>query len=70
MTETAYARIDDYAVFVPDTVTGDVIRVLIVKVKTSYSHGKLLKTIKSSPTVQFPNAINSYADADAVLCTY
>lgn len=42
-------RIDGYAVFVPQTVTGDKIRVLIVKVNKGYGYGKLLEVIEPSP---------------------
>lgn len=41
-------RIDNMAVFVPDTVTGDEIRGKIVKVLKSYAFGKLLEIIKPS----------------------
>ena len=42
-------RIDGYAVFVPQTVTGDKIRVLIVKVNSGYGYGKLIEIIEPSP---------------------
>jgi 23S rRNA (uracil1939-C5)-methyltransferase len=42
-------KIDGYAVFVPQTVTGDTVRILIVKVNKGYGYGKLLEVIKPSP---------------------
>ena len=42
-------RIDGYAVFVPQAVTGDKIRVLIVKVNSGYGYGKLMEVIEPSP---------------------
>ncbi len=42
-------KIDGYTIFVPAVVTGDVIQVLIVKVKSAYGYGKLLQIITPSP---------------------
>lgn len=42
------AHIDGYTVFVPHTLTGDVARTLIVKVKSSYGYGKLIEIITPS----------------------
>ena len=42
-------RIDGYTVFVPQTVTGDVARILIVKANKGYGYGKLLEVLKPSP---------------------
>ncbi len=41
-------RIDGFTVFVPGTVDGDTVKVLIVKVKKSYAYGKLIKILQSS----------------------
>lgn len=41
-------RIDGYTVFVPQTVTGDKIRVLIVKMRTGFGYGKCLEVIEPS----------------------
>lgn len=41
-------RIDGYALFVKDTVTGDVAEVKIIKLKKSYGYGKLLRIITPS----------------------
>lgn len=42
------ARLDGYTVFVPGTVTGDTVRILIVKTKPAYGYGKLLEIITPS----------------------
>jgi 23S rRNA (uracil1939-C5)-methyltransferase len=42
-------KIDDFTVFVPQTVTGDKVEVLIQKVKKSFGHGKALRVIAPSP---------------------
>jgi 23S rRNA (uracil1939-C5)-methyltransferase len=42
-------KIDDFTVFVPQTVTGDKVEVLIQKVKKSFGHGKALRVIVPSP---------------------
>ena len=41
-------HIDGFAVFVPDTVDGDVVKALIVKVNKNYAFGKVLKIITPS----------------------
>lgn len=41
-------RIDGFCIFVPATVTGDVARVLVVKVKSGYAYAKLLEIITKS----------------------
>lgn len=42
------AHIDGYAVFVPNSVPGDVLKILAVKVKTNYGYGKITEIIKPS----------------------
>jgi len=42
-------RIDGFAVFVPDTVKGDVVRIKILKVKSSYAFGKAVEILMPSP---------------------
>lgn len=42
-------RIDGIAVFVPDTVKGDIIKVKILKVKSSYAFGKAMEIVSPSP---------------------
>lgn len=42
------AKIDGFAVFVPAAVPGDEAEILVVKVKTSYAYGKILRLIKAS----------------------
>ena len=42
-------RVDGFAVFVPDTVKGDIAKVKILKVKSSYAYGKVTEIISPSP---------------------
>lgn len=42
------AKIDGYTVFVPHTITGDIVRILMVKVKSGYGYGKLVEIIAPS----------------------
>ena len=42
-------RIDGFTVFVPQTVTGDVVRALILKVQKNYAYAKSLEILVSSP---------------------
>lgn len=44
------AKINDFAVFIPGAIKGEKVKVLIVKVNTSYSFGKLLEIITASPS--------------------
>lgn len=39
----------NFAVFVKDTVVGDVIKVKLIKIKKSYAYGRLVEILKSSP---------------------
>jgi 23S rRNA (uracil1939-C5)-methyltransferase len=50
-------RFDDRVVFVPDTVTGDVIVARLVQVKRSYAHGKLIEILSDSPHRVRPSCI-------------
>lgn len=50
-------RIDGIVVFVPDTVTGDLVSVRIVRRKPNYAQGKLEKVIKPSPHRLRPRCI-------------
>ena len=43
------ARIDGYTLFVPQTVRGDRVRVLVLKTKASYGYAKVLEIIEPSP---------------------
>lgn len=43
------AHIDGYTIFVPQTAVGDVCRVLVVKVKSSYAYAKLKELLTPSP---------------------
>lgn len=42
-------RIDGYTLFVPQTVTGDKIRVLVVKTRTGFGYGKCTEIVEPSP---------------------
>ncbi len=42
-------RSHERVVFVPDTVTGDRVRVRLLRVKPQYAHGKLLEVLEPSP---------------------
>ena len=50
-------RFDERVVFVPDTVTGDVIVARLVQVKRSYAHGKLIEILSDSPHRVRPSCI-------------
>ena len=43
------AKIDDFAIFVPNSIKGEKIKVLILKVLSSYAYGKIVEIIKKSP---------------------
>ena len=43
------AKIDDFTIFIPDSIKGEKIKVLIVKVLSSYAYGKILEIIQKSP---------------------
>ena len=43
------ARISGYALFIPQTITGDEAEVLVLKTKASYGYAKLLRLITPSP---------------------
>lgn len=42
------AKIDGYTIFIPQTVVGDVVNALIVKVKTSFGYGKAVEVVSPS----------------------
>ncbi len=42
-------KINDFTLFIPGVLIGDVIEVRILKVKKSYGYGKLVRIIKPSP---------------------
>jgi 23S rRNA (uracil1939-C5)-methyltransferase len=50
-------RLDQRVVFVPDTVTGDRVRVRLVRVKPQYAQGKLHELLKPSPDRIRPRCI-------------
>ena len=43
------AKIDDFTIFVPDGIKGEKIKILIVKVLSSYAYGKIIEIIEKSP---------------------
>ena len=47
-------KINDFTVFIPKAVTGDVVEIRIVKVKKSFGYGKLVKLITPSPFREEP----------------
>jgi 23S rRNA (uracil1939-C5)-methyltransferase len=50
-------RVGDRVVFVPDTVTGDIVTARLVSVKRQYAHGKLLEILTASPHRVRPSCI-------------
>ena len=42
-------RVDDFVVFVPFTLIGEIVQIQILKVTKSFAHGKVLKVISPSP---------------------
>ena len=47
-------KVQDFTLFVPQTVTGDEVEVLVLKTKKSYGYGQLLQLLKPSPLRQEP----------------
>ena len=43
------AKIDDFTIFIPDSIKGEKIKILIVKVLSSYAYGKIIDIIEKSP---------------------
>ena len=43
------AKIDDFTIFIPSAIKGEKIRILIVKVLSSYAYGKIIEIIEKSP---------------------
>lgn len=48
------AHLEGYTIFVPQTAAGDIVRALIVKVKSRYGYGKMLELLTPSPDRQTP----------------
>ena len=42
------AKIDDFTIFIPNAIKGEKVKILIVKVLTSYAFGKIIEIIKKS----------------------
>ena len=51
------AKIDDYTIFVQGAIKGEKIKVLIVKVKSSYAFGKIIEIIESSEHRENPDCV-------------
>ena len=45
-------KIDNFTIFVPGAIKGEKVKILIVKILSSYGYGKLLEVIKSSENIQ------------------
>ena len=43
------AKINDFAIFIPNAMKGEKIKIVIVKVQSSYGYGKILEIIEKSP---------------------
>lgn len=46
------AKIDNFTIFVPGTIKGEKVKILVVKVLSSHAFGKVLEIIKKSETRQ------------------
>ena len=46
------AKIDNFTIFIPGTIKGEKVRILIVKVLSSHGFGKIVEIIEKSPTRQ------------------
>ena len=44
--------LDNYVIFVPKTLPGDIVRAVVVKRKTNYAETRLLEIVKDSPLRQ------------------
>ena len=42
------AKIDKFTIFIPNAIKGEKIRIIIVKVLTSYAYGKILEILEKS----------------------
>ena len=42
------AKIDDFTIFIPNAIKGEKVKVLIVKVLSSYAFGKIIEIIENS----------------------
>lgn len=47
--EEGIAKIDDFTIFIPNAIKGEKIKILIVKVLSSYAYGKIVEIIEKSP---------------------
>ena len=43
------AKIDNFTIFIPNTIKGERVRIIIVKVLSSHAFGKLIEILKASP---------------------
>ena len=49
------AKIDNFTIFVPNSIKGEKVKVLIVKVLSSHAFGKVLEIIKKSDDLKSDN---------------
>lgn len=43
------AKVDDFVIFIPETIVGEIVKIKIVKVNKNMAYGKLLSVVKSAP---------------------
>ena len=49
ITREGIAKIDNFTIFIPNTIKGERVRIMIVKVLSSHAFGKLIEILKASP---------------------
>lgn len=49
------AKINDFTIFIPNAIKGEKVKILIVKVLTSYAYGKILEILEESKMRQIPD---------------
>lgn len=49
------AKINDFTIFIPNAIKGEKVKILIVKVLTSYAYGKILEILEESKLRQIPD---------------
>lgn len=54
------AKIDDFTIFIPGAIKGEEVKILIVKVKTTYAFGKIIEIIRKSK-VRVKNDCDTYS---------
>ena len=46
------AKIDNFTIFIPETIKGEKVKIIIVKVLSSHGFGKVIEIIEKSPVRQ------------------